>query len=349
MVFDFKKFIDSDRTFVIAEVGSNWKNNNDDKISEIEKYVETAASCDADAVKFQMFTAEKLYAYKPGISDYLKKNGIQMDVGDMFKNLELPVKIIPEINKICKKNKINFMASVFSVDDAKNIDPYVDLHKIASYEINHVKLLEYVAKLKKPILVSTGASTIEEIDFAVNLIKNFNEKIILLQCTAQYPAPLNSLNLNVIKELEKRYSLKIGFSDHSEDPFIGPLVAVGSGARVIEKHFTLNKKNIGPDHKFALEPNQLEAMIKAIRKADESKGNYKKIVLDNEIELKQFASRSIQAIKDIQKGEILELGKNIEILRPGKRKRGLDARFLTKVIGKKSLENVKKGNGIILI
>ena len=122
----------------------------------------------------------------------------------MFENLEMPYEMVPEIHKICKKNNIMFMSSVFSVEDAKKIDPFVEIHKIASYEINHVRLLEFVAKTEKPVIISTGASTYEEIDFAVNLVKNYNDKITLLQCTAKYPAPIESLNLSVIPELAKR-------------------------------------------------------------------------------------------------------------------------------------------------
>lgn len=348
MIFDFAKLNDSNHTFVIAEAGSNWKtHSNTNALEQVEKLVEIAASCGADAVKFQMFRSKTLYAHRPGSSDYLKKNGIGTDVGEMFENLEMPYHIVPEIHKICKKNNIMFMSSVFSIDDAKIIDPFVEIHKIASYEINHVRLLEFVAKTKKPVIISTGASTYDEIDFAVNLIKNYNDKIALLQCTAKYPVPIESLNLFVIPELEKKYGLPVGFSDHSEDPIIGPVTAVGLGARIVEKHFTTNKNNEGPDHRFALDPNELRIMIRSIRRSDLAKGSSTKTILLEERELMQFATRSIQATKNIRKGDILLEGINFDVLRPGNKKRGLDARFLSKVIGKKSAIDVEIGDGIL--
>lgn len=347
MVFDFAKLFDSRHTFVIAEAGSNWKtDSNNSDLEQAEKLIEIAASCGADAVKFQMFRSKTLYAERPGSSDYLKKNGIGSDVGEMFENLEMPHEMVPEIHKICKRNNIMFMSSVFSVEDAKIIDPYVEIHKIASYEINHVRLLEFVAKTKKPIIISTGASTYDEIDFAVNLIKNYNDKIVLLQCTAKYPAPLDSLNLSVIPELKERYGIPVGFSDHSQDPIIGPVTAVGLGARIVEKHFTTNKNNKGPDHRFALDPNELRIMIESIRKSDQTKGKSTKTVLYEETELRKFATRSIQATKKIHKGDILLEGVNFDVLRPGNKKRGLDARFLSKVIGKRSTVDVEIGDGV---
>ena len=196
-------------------------------------------------------------------------------------------------------------------------------------------------------MLSTGASTYDEIDFAVKLLQKKNvKKIGILQCTAKYPADIKILNLNVISNFKKKYQLPVGFSDHSLDPIIGPIMAVGLGATFIEKHFTLNKNLPGPDHSFALEPNDLELMIKTIRDADLAKGSGKKEILKDEQELHRFATRSIQAIKSIKKGDIFQEGINFEILRPGEQIRGLDARFLAKIEGKKALNDIDVGNGI---
>jgi N-acetylneuraminate synthase len=240
------------------------------------------------------------------------------------------------------------MSTPFSVEDAKVIDPFVKIHKIASFEINHIPLLEFLAKTQKPVLISTGASNETEIKFAIDVIKkNGNSKIGLMQCTSKYPAPLNSLNLSVIPNMKKTFSVPVGFSDHSLDPIIAPLSAIGFGATMIEKHFTIDKKLPGPDHTFALEPNELEQMIKSIRSADKTKGTGKKVILDDERELREFATRSIQAIKNIKKGEILRFEENFSILRSGKRKRGLGARYLYEVNGKTAITNIEKGEGII--
>jgi len=218
---------------------------------------------------------------------------------------------------------------------------------LASFEINHVRLLEFLAETKKPLVISTGASTYTEIDFAIDLVrKKGNNKIILLQCTSKYPAPIESLNLSVIPQMKNSYNIPVGFSDHSIDPVIAPLMAVGLGAKIIEKHFTVDKNLPGPDHAFALDPKELELMISSIRKASASKRNGKKEILEVENELRRFASRSIQATKNISKGEILHEGENFDILRPGNRSRGKEARFLDEVEGKKATKDIEEGEGI---
>ena len=246
------------------------------------------------------------------------------------------------------KKNIMFMSTPFSVEDAKQIDPYVQIHIVASYEINHIRLLEFLASTKKHMLIFTGASTYSEIDFAVNLIKkNGNNSIALMQCTSKYPCPMEAMNLSVIPKMKSKYSIPIGLSDHSKDPIIAPLMAIGFGATIIEKHFTLDRDLSGPDHSFSIIPSELEILVKSIRKADLAKGKGKKEVLEEENELRQFATRSLQATKNILKGEVFEEGKNFDVLRPGNRLRGLDAQFLSLVNGKKAIRNIKIGDGTL--
>jgi N-acetylneuraminate synthase len=336
------------RIFVIAEAGSNWKvGTPEEDLARSKQLIETAKKCGADAIKFQTYRSETIYAHDAGKSDYLSKSGINNNINEIFEYYSMPYEIIPKLSDHCKQIGIEFMSTPFSVQDAKQIDPFVSLHKIASYEINHVRLLEFLAKTKKPILISTGASTYEDIDFAVNLIKkNGNNKITLLQCTSKYPCPISALNLSVIPEMQKRYQLPIGFSDHSMDPIVGPLLAIGYGATVIEKHFTLDRGLSGPDHPFALVPEELKLMIKNIRDAESAMGDGKKEVLEEEKELAKFAKRSLQAINDIKKGEILVEGKNFDVLRPGNRTKGIDPKHIESVNGKKATSNIAKGDGI---
>jgi len=335
-------------TFIIAEAGSNWKSGSyEEDVEQAKKLIKIASKAGADAVKFQTYRADSVYAHNAGNSSYLAEQGIDKEINEIFEYLSMPYEMISELAQICNDEKVIFMSTPFSVEDAKQIDPFVSLHKIASFEINHVRLIEFLSKTKKPILISTGASTFDEIDFAVNLIKNNEDnKIGLLQCTSKYPTPIESLNLSVIPKMKERYKVPIGFSDHSVEPLIGPLTAVGLGATIIEKHFTLDKNLPGPDHSFAVTPQELELMVKSIRHADKSKGNGEKIVLKDEQELFLFAKRKIQAIKNIQKGDILKEGFNFEILRPGNRAGGLEPRFLDKINGKKSSKDVLKGDGI---
>ena len=361
-----KSFHDLGHVFIIAEAGSNWKcGTYEQDLEQAKKLIKVAAESGADAIKFQTYKPETIYVENAGVSNYLSENGINDNINEIFENLSMPYEMIPELKKYCDTQKIIFMSSPFSVQDAKEVDPFVDIHKVASFEINHIRLLEFLARTKKPIIVSTGASTYDEIDFVVELIKkNGNENISLLQCTSKYPCPIEALNLNTIPEMKKRYKLSIGFSDHSIEPITGPVSAVLLGAKIIEKHFTLDKNLPGPDHPFALNPKELKDMISAIRDAEKALGSGKKNmisairdaekalgsgkkqILAEEQELRQFATRSIQAIQDIKKGDILQEGINFEILRSGNKKRGIEPRFLMSVNGKKSKEDVPKGDGI---
>ncbi len=336
-------------TFVIAEAGSNWKIGSlNDDISQSKQLILSAANAGADAIKFQTFKSKTVYAQDAGQIDYLSNKNTNSSINELFDDLSMPYEMIPELSSFCNKHKIIFMSTAFSVEDAKHLDPYVKIHKVASYEINHIRLIEFLARTKKPILISTGASSYNEIDFAIKKIKeNGNVKIALLQCTAKYPTPIDSLNLNVIPTLKSKYSLPVGFSDHSLDPVVGPLLSIGFGATIVEKHFTMDKSLSGPDHMFALDPDELKLMIDSIRNADAAKGNSIKQVLNVELELQKFATRSIQATKNISKGDILSEGENFDILRPGNRIRGLDARFLDIVNGKKATNDILIGDGIL--
>ena len=336
-----------DHTFVIAEAGSNWKKGSyEDDLKQAKEMIIVAAKSGADAIKFQTFRSKTVYASNAGTTKYLEEHGIKENINEIFAKHEMPYEMIPQLAEYCKQNNILFMSSPFSIEDAKHIDPYVQIHKIASYEINHIRLLEYLAECKKPLLISTGASNYTDIDFVVELLKEKNAKFVLLQCTAKYPAPIDTLNLTTIPEMRTRYNVSIGLSDHSTDPLIAPLISVGLGANIIEKHFTLDRNLPGPDHRFALIPSELKLMIKSIRLADVAKGNSKKTILDEEQDLRQFATRSIQAIKDISKDEVLQEGINFDVLRPGNKSRGAEARFLKEINRKKSGTDVKIGEGV---
>lgn len=344
----FSSLNNPNHTFVIAEAGSNWKcGSYEDDLRQGIELIKLASQAGADAVKFQTYKPESVYVKGAGKSQYLSKAKINEDIYQIFSKFSMPYEMIPELSESCKKNNILFMSTPFSVEDVNQIDPFIKIHKIASYEINHVKLIESMVSKKKPIIISTGACTLEEIDFVVNLLrKNGEMNFALMQCTAKYPAPIDSMNLSVIPMLKTKYNVPVGLSDHSMDPIIAPLIAIGLGATIIEKHFTLDKNLSGPDHQFALDPNELRIMIKTIRTADKSKGSGDKKILDVEKELHQFASRSLQATRKIKKGEILVEGENFDVLRPGNRNRGLEARFLDIVNGKKAKKDVSIGDGI---
>jgi N,N'-diacetyllegionaminate synthase len=349
MVKKLTIFEDKSHTFVIAEAGSNWKvGNYKQDLAMAKKLIREASKAGADAIKFQTFKSKTIYAHNAGKVTLHDKKTV-VDINELFDKLSMEYKMIKELSKNCKKYKIMFMSTPFSIDDAKELNPYVDAFKIASFEINHIPLLQFVAKTKKPIIISTGASSETEIKFVIDLMKKAKSgKVILLQCTSMYPCPFEELNLATIPEMEKKYNLTVGFSDHSIDPLIGPITAVGFGAKVIEKHFTINKSLPGPDHFFAVNPNELKNMVEKIRHADKSKGSGEKQILPVENDIRKFAMRSIQAIKDIEKNDVLKLGHNFDVLRPGKQKRGEEARYLDKIEGRITKRKIKRGEGIFL-
>ncbi len=336
--------------FIIAEAGSNWKMGSKQRDIEMAKaLIDVAVDAKADAVKFQTYKSETVYVSNAGESNYLSESGIKESITKIFTDLSMPYEMIPILAKYCKNKNIQFMSTPFSVDDAKAINPYVTIHKIASYEISHPKLIEFVAKSGKPLILSTGAATYDDISWAIkHFRKNGGKNITLMQTTAKYPAPLQTLNLNVIPQLQKKYNVSVGLSDHSEDPIIGPVSAVALGATIIEKHFTLNNKLPGPDHFFALTPTQLKIMVTSIRNCEKSLGTNKKFIQPEEVELNQFAQRGIQAIKLIQNGDMFQEGKNIDILRSGEQTKGLHPKYLDQIVGKKATRSIDIGDGIQL-
>jgi N,N'-diacetyllegionaminate synthase len=339
----------SNHVFVIAEAGSNWKcGSYEDDLERSKSMIRIAKDAGADAIKFQTYKSETTYAQNAGSSEYLKDFGIDQEINELISYLSMPYEMISQLAKYCEEIGIPFMSSPFSVRDAQEIDPYVKIHKIASFEINHIRLLEFLAQTKKPILLSTGASTYDEIKFAITLLKKHgNTDLTLLQCTSSYPCPIDAMNLSAIPDLIDHYGLSLGLSDHSIHPTIAPIMAIGFGARVIEKHFTLDKNFSGPDHKFALNPIELKEMISTIRESEKTIGSGTKTVLPEEMELRNFAKRSLQAIKNISKGEILHEGINFDILRPGNNIQGIAPRFIDKIEGKKAKKDYVLGEGIL--
>ena len=240
------------------------------------------------------------------------------------------------------------MSTPFSVSDAEVINPFVRIHKIASYEISHIRLIEYVAHTGKPLILSTGACDYEDIEWAMNCFYDSGGKdISLLQATARYPAEIGTLNLKVIPNLIDRYKVPVGLSDHSRNPILAPICAVALGAKIIEKHFTIHNRLPGPDHHFAVTPPELAAMVQAIRDAEESLGNSVKTIQESEVELKRFARRSIQSIRSVKKGDKLEEGVNLDILRPGNKSQGLHPKHISEINDKRFTRDIDIGEGIL--
>lgn len=334
--------------FVIGEAGSNWRMGAPARDRKMAKtLIDVAADAGCDAVKFQVYRPETVYVPNAGASDYLSHNGISQPINDIFADLSMPYEMLAELADHCRARGVLFMASPFSVRDAEAVDPFTSVHKIASYEISHVRLLEFVAATGKPLVLSTGACDPQDIQHALDSFRAAGGgPVCLMQCTARYPAPLDSLNLRALLTLARDFELPVGLSDHSRQAALAPAMAVALGACVIEKHYTLSHQLPGPDHAFALEPQELHAMVQAIRGAQQARGDGVKQVLPAEQELRYYARRGLQALRDIEPGDLLSENENLAILRPGKQRLGLHPRFLPQVQGRRATRRIPLGDGL---
>ena len=340
--------LEADHVFVIGEAGSNWRMGTPSRDLKMAfELIAVAAQAGCDAVKFQVYRPETVYVPNAGNSDYLSHSGITEPITEIFRDLSMPYEMIPKLAARCRAQGIMFMASAFSVRDAREVDLHTPVHKIASYEISHVRLLEYLASTGKPLVLSTGACDPADIEVALKCFRDAGGAgVCLMQCTARYPAEVDSLNLLALRALAEQFGTPVGLSDHSRDPVLAPVMAVALGARVIEKHYTLNNRLPGPDHAFAVEPDELKTMVHAVRDAERARGSGVKEVLPAEQELRYYARRGLQATRTIEPGTVLEEGVNFDILRPGRQRPGMHPRLIGKVHGRRANRRIEVGDGI---
>ena len=314
--------------FIIAEAGSN----HDGKLEQAKKLIDIAKSAGADAVKFQTFKAEKLYSKKTPTMTYLKKDKLLKNketVWDLIKKIEMPRKWIKILAEYCKKKKIIFLSTPFDLKAIDESEKFVPAYKIGSFEITHLLLLECVAKKKKPILLSTGMADLSDIELALETIyKQGNRSVVLLHCSINYPVKYENLNLRAMQTMRQAFQLPVGFSDHTLD-ITADIAAVALGACVIEKHFTISRKLKGPDHPFALEPNELKNMVRQIRNTETSLGSPIKKHTQAEEEMYRLGRRSLVAACKISKGTKITR-KMIDVKRPGY---GIHPKMIDAVIG----------------
>lgn len=311
--------------FVIAEAGSN---HNGDLGMALE-LIDAAARAGADAVKFQTFAADRLYPKSAGTSDYL---GSETPIYDIIAAMEMPHEWLPSLRDRAHDADLAFISSPFHEEAVELLDPFVDAFKIASYELTHEPLLEAVAARRRPVILSTGASTLSESRAAVEKLRSCGcEALVVLQCTAAYPTPLEAANVRAMATLARELGVLTGLSDHTRDPTAAPAAATALGAVVIEKHFTLDNELPGPDHAFAVEPDELRRLVKAVRRTEAVLGSGSKEVDPVENELRHFARRSIFATRPISKGEAFSRD-NVDVLRHGKLAAGLGPETLDRVL-----------------
>jgi len=320
-----KEVGESKPAFVVAEAGIN--HNGSLKIAK--KLIVEAKKNGADAIKFQIFSA----------NDLASKNSKFFKI---FKKLELTNSNFKELNDFAKSKRIIFFASPFSVNAVDQLQKLqIPVFKIASGDLTNLPLIEYISKKRKPIIVSTGMANIQEVQDAVNIIKKYNNKIILLHSVSAYPTPPQEVNLKAIHTLKSKFPYPIGFSDNGDNLLV-PLIAISMGAKIIEKHFTLNKNMDGPDHKISCNPKQFSSLVKDIRLVEQMIGNGKKSCQKSELVNKIAARRSIIANQLIKKGEKIS-SDMIAIKRPST---GIEPRFFKKVIGRRAKKRINSEQSI---
>lgn len=319
--------------FIIAEAGSN----HDRKLNQAKKLIEIAAEAEADAVKFQTYSAETLYSKKTPNPNYLNGKMEQKSIWQLIKHIELPREWQGELADYSRSHDLIFLSTPFdykAIEELEALD--VLAYKIASFEIVDLPFLKEIAKKNKPIILSTGMASLGDIEDAINSIKKVEDvPIALLHCAINYPPPFEDLNLKAIKTLQRVFQVPIGYSDHTMSVVI-PSICVALGACIIEKHFTIDRKLKGPDHKFALEPREFKQMVKYIRETEASLGSSRKYMPKSEENLFKLARRSIIARKKIPKGKIIQKS-DLIIKRPGY---GIAPKFIDIVVGRTAKKDI---------
>jgi N,N'-diacetyllegionaminate synthase len=331
------------KCIVIAEAGVNHNGS----IELAKKLVEAAAEAGADYVKFQTFKASKLVSVQAQKADYQLKNTGKGEVSQlkMLEKLELSSKDFEFLKKYCSKFKIKFLSTAFdldSIDFLATLD--LDVYKVPSGEITNVPYLKKVALKSKKVILSTGMSTLSDIEKSLEILLDGGikrENITVLHCNTEYPTPFRDVNLKAMLTIQEAFKVHVGYSDHTPGIEI-PVAAVALGATVIEKHFTLDKTMDGPDHKASLEPAELKQMIFSIRHVEQALGNGIKEPSESEKKNIVIARKSIHLSKDLKKGDIVTEDSLI-MLRPGD---GIPPNQMEAIIGKKTVRNLKAGRKI---
>lgn len=316
-------------TLIIAEAGVNHNGS----LETAKKLIEVAKECGADIVKFQTGKLDLVVSKYAPMADYQKENiGKEESQKDMLGKLLLKFEDFIELSDYCKQVGIKFLSTPFDIESIHFLNNIQDIWKVPSGEITNYPYLVEIGKTKKKVILSTGMSDLQEIHEAINVLtKNGTKDIILLHCTTEYPAPISEVNLNVLETLKNEFGYPVGYSDHTQGIEVD-LAAVALGATVIEKHFTLDKNMVGPDHKASLEPNELKAMVEGIRKIELAKGSNIKAPTKSELKNRIVARKSIVAAKKIVMGDVFT-EKNLTTKRPGN---GVSPMRWNEVIGQKA-------------
>ncbi|MDD3138141.1 MAG: N-acetylneuraminate synthase [Lachnospiraceae bacterium] len=331
-----------EKTYIIAEAGVN--HNGSLKIAK--DLIDEAVKAGADAIKFQMFTADTLVCKDAEKAKYQKvTTGKDETQYEMLKKLELSYEAHQKLKKYCEAKGIEFLSTPFDIKSAKLLNTLqIPIFKIPSGEITNLPYLREIASFHKEIILSTGMSTVSEIEEAISILKRYGaKKISVLHCTTQYPTPMEDVNLKAIMLLKDLLDIPVGYSDHTSGIEVS-IAAVAIGASIIEKHFTLNREMEGPDHKASINPDELTQMIRSIRNIELALGDKMKCPSKSETDNIQVVRKSIVAAVKIGKDEIFSED-NITTKRPGT---GISPMLWDSIIGKKANKDYEKDEMIIL-
>lgn len=332
--FERQRKISPSPTFIIAEIGANHNRS----LSLAKELIDVAADGRADAVKFQIYTAEKLYSKKTP-----RHSGYDKDLFTLVKEIETPREWLPELASYCKEKGIIFFATPFDEEAVDELDEVSSLFKIASFEIVDLPLLRYCASKGKPMIISTGLANMEEIEDAYLTCREAgNESVAFLQCASLYPAPPSIVNLRSMETIRRAFGVPVGLSDHTEGIHIS-VAAVAMGASIIEKHFTLDRTLEGPDHPFAIEPKELKDLVRQIREVEAALGDGRKLgPAPEEMEFYEKARRSVHAAVDIPEGSVITR-KMLTVKRPGY---GIRPKHLPILLGRKAQRDIEADSWI---
>lgn len=338
-----KKRLGQDQAvFIVAEIGAN----HDGDAEKARQLVDIAARCGADAVKFQTYTADELLADQDRIVEWGPPgNTVQEPVGEMFDRIHLPREEHLDLFLYAQQKGLIPFSTPFSMDGVHFLEGLgVSIYKVASSDVTHFPLLETLAKTKKPIILSTGKSTMEEVVEAVQLLKkNGVEHMALLHCVSAYPAPDEDCHLRVMSGLQEAFpGCIIGLSDHSIGT-LAPCLAVALGARIIEKHITYNKSALGPDHYFSLDEQDLRQLVVDVRRSEVILGEKQKLVRPSEARGRVHGRPSLIAAKKILKGQKI-VAEDIKICRPGT---GMAPRFYEATIGRIAKTDINQNEPLL--
>lgn len=325
-------------TLIIAEAGVNHNGSIDIARQMVDKAVEAGV----DIIKFQTFKSEKLVSKSARQAEYQKKNiGTKSDDSQlsMLKKLELSEQDHVELMAYCKQKGIKFFSTAFDMDSIDYLHSLnMGLWKIPSGEITNYPYIKKIAQYGEPVILSTGMCEMDDISAAVSVLLKYGvkrEQITILHCNTEYPTPYEDVNLRAMNTIKDEFNVNVGYSDHTKGIEV-PIAAVALGASVIEKHFTLDRNMEGPDHKASLEPDELKAMVSAIRNIEKAVGgDGTKHVSESERKNITIARKSIIAARDIKKGELLT-EENMTVKRPGT---GISPMCWEEVIGTKAIRN----------